>query len=81
MHTLVQLNKKGPFTHQYPKPMPLKDGQYAKIVKLGEREYIVRMISFIAGKLLTDIPKTPQLIRSVGKMLAELDRSLETIEF
>lgn len=54
-------------------PIPSKNQSYMAIVTIEGREYICRMLSYLEGKFLVDVPHTKKIFQSFGKFLAQLD--------
>ena len=46
----------------------------------GQTEHIVRLVSYLPGRLLADVASTPALMRSIGRSLAYLDIALSDFE-
>ena len=46
----------------------------------GQTEHVVRLVSYLPGKLFTDVSPTPALMRSIGRSLAYLDIALSDFE-
>ena len=59
-------------------PIPSKNQSYAALVQIDGREYICRMLSYLDGEFLGDVPHTKELIQSLGKFLAQLDGKLQS---
>ncbi|KAI1285316.1 Hydroxylysine kinase [Halotydeus destructor] len=65
-----------------PIPIATKDTEGKSVTmmrkKLGtEKEYAVRLMTFIPGKLFVDVPYTPNLLRTAGEQLAKLGAVLQ----
>jgi len=60
-----------------PKPIPLKDRNYTAILNIDGKKSICRMLSYLEGKFLRDVPHTIKLFHSFGKFLARLDKKLQ----
>ena len=60
-----------------PVPVPFVDGSYVKLLKIEGEERICRMLTFIEGDLLGDVPHTKSLFRSLGAFIAKLDLQLQ----
>jgi len=54
-------------------PIPSKNQSYTAIVTINGQEYICRMLSYLEGKFLVDVPHSKKLFQSFGKFLAQLD--------
>ena len=52
-----------------------------KILDVNGKESVVRLLTYVPGQLLNDVPRTPELIRSVGTCMVELLGLLEDVEF
>ncbi len=58
------------------KPVPFGVGDYLPVVELDGSQYIFRLLTFLEGKFMLEVPQTPELYRSLGRVLAEMDRQL-----
>jgi 4-aminobutyrate aminotransferase-like enzyme/Ser/Thr protein kinase RdoA (MazF antagonist) len=58
-------------------PIPSKNQNYSALVQIDGREYICRMLSYLDGEFLGDVPHTKELIQSLGRFLARLDLKLQ----
>jgi len=54
-------------------PIPSKNQSYTAIVTINGQECICRMLSYLEGKFLVDVPHTKKLFQTFGKFLARLD--------
>lgn len=72
---LLFLNKKG--QNNTPKPIPLRDRNYTTILNIDGKRCICRMLSYLDGKFLVDVPHTIKLFKSFGKFIAQLDIKLQ----
>ncbi|NNL01452.1 MAG: aminotransferase class III-fold pyridoxal phosphate-dependent enzyme [Eudoraea sp.] len=54
-------------------PIPSKNQSYTAIVTINGLECICRMLSYLEGKFLVDVPHTKKLFQTFGKFLAQLD--------
>ena len=72
---LLFLHKEGQNT--IPKPIQLPDGSYTLILNIEGKKYICRMLSYLDGKFLVDVPHTKKMFQSFGKFLAQLDVKLQ----
>ena len=60
----------------YPKPVPFLNGENVRIIQINGTSKICRLLSYLEGKFLGEINQTKDLIRSFGKSLARLNKSL-----
>ncbi len=60
----------------YPKPVPFLNGENVRIIQINGTSKICRLLSYLEGKFLGEINQTKGLIRSFGKSLARLNKSL-----
>ena len=60
----------------YPKPVPFLNGENVRIIQINGTSKIYRLLSYLEGKFLGEINQTKDLIRSFGKSLASLNKSL-----
>ena len=74
-NTLLFLHKEG--QNNTPKPIPLQDHGYTLISNIDGKKCICRMLSYLEGKFLAEVPHTRKLFQSFGKFLAELDVKLQ----
>ena len=74
-NTLLFLYKEG--QNNSPKPIPLGDQNYTAILNIDGKKYICRMLSYLDGNFLVDVPHTIKLFQSFGKFLAQLDIKLQ----
>ncbi len=74
-NALLFLHKQG--QNNTPKPTPLRDRNYTAIVNIDGKKCICRMLSYLDGKFLVDVPHTIKLCQSLGKFLAQLDIKLQ----
>ena len=58
-------------------PIPSKNQSYTALVNINGQEYICRMLSYLDGKFLVEVPHTKKLFQSFGKFLAQLDLKLQ----
>lgn len=64
-----------------PAVLPTRSGESLVTGKLPEGEYVLRVLSFVEGRLLADVrPRTDGLVRGLGAALGRLDRALEGFE-
>ncbi len=60
-----------------PRVIPNKDGETLFRIPHQGDEYLVRMVSYLEGRLLEEIiPKSPTLLRGLGAYVAKLDLAL-----
>ena len=74
-NTLLFLHKEG--QNNTPKPIPLQDRNYTVILNIDGKKCICRMLSYLDGNFLVDVPHTKKLFQSFGKFLAQLDIKLQ----
>jgi len=60
----------------YPKPVPFLNGENVRIIQIKGTSKIYRLLSYLEGKFLGEINQTKEIIRSFGKSLARLNKSL-----
>ncbi len=60
-----------------PKPIQLPDGSYTLTLNIEGQKCICRILSYLDGKFLVDVPHTKKLFQSFGKFIAELDVKLQ----
>ncbi len=58
-------------------PIPSKNQRYTALVNINGQESICRMLSYLEGKFLEEVPHTKKLFQSFGKFLAQLDLKLQ----
>ncbi|WP_019671159.1 aminotransferase class III-fold pyridoxal phosphate-dependent enzyme [Eudoraea adriatica] len=58
-------------------PIPSRNQSYTAIITIDGQEYICRMLSYLEGKFLADVPHTKKLFQTFGKFLAQLDLKLQ----
>ncbi len=63
-----------------PKIRRTRDDASSKTILLGETRHVVRLVSYLPGRLLADVSPTPTLMRSIGRSLAYLDIALSDFE-
>ncbi|XP_033220105.1 hydroxylysine kinase [Belonocnema kinseyi] len=74
---LLFLNKKG---ISCPLPVKCISGSYFSLQKINpetEEEHAVRLLVYLPGEILTNVPKTNELMLNVGKYVATLERILK----
>jgi len=65
--------------NKYPKPIPFLDKSYVKVIEVGGKSIIFRMLSFLEGDFLGAVNHTKKLFQSFGVFLARLDLKLQQI--
>ena len=60
----------------YPKPVPFLNGENVRIIQIKGTSKIYRLLSYLERKFLGEINQTKEIIRSFGKSLARLNKSL-----
>jgi len=60
----------------YPKPIPFLNGENVRIIEIKGSLKICRLLSYLEGRFLGEINQTKEIIRSFGKSLAQLNKSL-----
>ena len=63
-----------------PKIRRTRDGASSTTILLGETRHVVRLVSYLPGRLLADVPPTPLLMRAIGRSLERLDIALSDFE-
>jgi Ser/Thr protein kinase RdoA (MazF antagonist) len=58
-----------------PVPIPSSDGLFITELTSGGKTHFVRILEFIEGKMLKDVPHTTSLLKSVGKYVAQMDKA------
>ena len=64
--------------NNFPKPIIFKDNSFVKIIKIEEKELVVRMLSFLDGELYGNVTPTKTLFQSLGRFIALLDIQLQS---
>ena len=64
-----------------PKIRRTLDGAPSTTILHGETRHVVRLVSYLPGRLLADVPPTSSLMRSIGRSLAYLDMALSDFEY
>ena len=59
------------------RPIPLKDRNYT-VLDINGQKCICRMLSYLDGVFLADVPHTEKLFQSLGRFLAHLDLKLQS---
>jgi ethanolamine-phosphate phospho-lyase len=67
-------------SRKFPEPLATIDGSYVKTRTSNGKQQICRMLSFLDGQFLGDVPHTEVLFQSLGTFLAQLDLKLEGIK-
>ncbi len=61
-----------------PRVIPTTTGEESWTVQAGGDSHLVRLLSYLPGRLLADVPShSPALVSSVGRFLGRVDRALE----
>lgn len=64
-----------------PRPVPSRAGRAVETLELGGRPHLVRLLTWIDGvPLATAGRRSPALLRSVGRVVADVDRGLAAID-
>ncbi len=63
--------------NNFPKPIPLADREFVKLTEIDDRPTICRLLTFLDGTFLGDVPPTEELFSSLGTFLANLDLRLQ----
>lgn len=71
---LLHLNKQS--SGKYPTPLPFKDGNYVKKVTFEGVEKMVRLLTYVEGTFMGELPVTEQGAASLGSFLATLNQQL-----
>ncbi|XP_074088603.1 hydroxylysine kinase [Macrotis lagotis] len=60
---------------------PTKGGSLTSLMSIdsgsGTKSYLVRLFTYLPGRPIAQVPVTPKLLYDVGKLAAQMDRSLE----
>lgn len=75
---LLHLNAKG-FT-AIPEPLAFSNGEYFKIIHLEEGVQLCRLLSFVDGIFMTDLPLNEDIVRSLGTFTASLTMALSDFD-
>lgn len=70
---LLWLSKKAP--NRFPVPQKTLKGKTVAID--AENKKVCRLLSWLEGEFLSDVPQTPELFQSFGEFLAEMDATLQ----
>ncbi|RZC37182.1 hydroxylysine kinase [Asbolus verrucosus] len=71
---LIHLDKKGV---RCPKPVQNKNGRYYIIKDFSSGRHLVRLLEFITGSILHQVPSSMDLFYQVGQYVAKLDEALK----
>jgi hydroxylysine kinase len=63
-----------------PKIRRTRGGAASTTILYGETRHVVRLVSYLPGRLLAEVSPTPSLMRSIGRSLAYLDIALSDFE-
>ncbi len=74
--TLLFLQSKK--NNRFPKPIPFIDGSLVKVLQLEGKETICRMLSFLEGESLGEVPHSKTLFQSLGVFLAQMNLELQS---
>ncbi|MBL4658884.1 MAG: aminotransferase class III-fold pyridoxal phosphate-dependent enzyme [Alcanivoracaceae bacterium] len=58
---------------KYPRLTPFLDGSFIKVLRVNHKDVICRMLTYIEGELLVNVPHTEELFTSFGYLLAEMN--------
>lgn len=61
-----------------PTPIPFNDGSFVKTLHLEGEKTIFRVLSYLEGNFLGDVEFTPNLLNSLGRLLASVDIQLQS---
>ncbi len=73
--TLLSLNKNSP--GKFPKPIAYNNGEFIKILEIGGKLMICRLLSFLEGEFFGDIEQSKSLFQSLGDFLAKTSIDLK----
>ena len=59
-----------------PEPVAFSDGSFSKVIELEGQALLCRLLTFVNGKFMGDVPLTLDLVKSLGGYLAKLDAAL-----
>ncbi|RNC92469.1 MAG: aminotransferase class III-fold pyridoxal phosphate-dependent enzyme [Allomuricauda sp.] len=59
-----------------PKPIAFNDGSFAKIIDIEGQENLCRLLTFVDGTFMADVPLTNAMVSSLGTYVATLGRAL-----
>ena len=60
-----------------PKPVRNIFGHLHSIENIGGKQHVVRLLEFIPGELLKDVPRSESLFYQLGEFVANLDNKLQ----
>lgn len=60
-----------------PKPIANVFGKYFSLETFGKAQYIVRLLEYLPGKILAEVPPTEHLFYQTGEFVAQFDRALK----
>ena len=60
----------------YPRPVSFLNGENVRIIKINGNSKICRLLSYLEGSFLGEVNQTKEIIRSFGKSLAQLNKTL-----
>ena len=63
--------------NKFPKPIPFIDGSLVKALEIAGQETICRMLSFLEGESLGEVPHSKILFQSFGVFLAQMNMKLQ----
>lgn len=64
----------------YPKPIPFADDSYHKSINIDGKPMLCRMLSFLEGTFLAEVPVSKEAYASLGTALAEMDKELSSLK-
>ena len=64
-------------------PKPLKNvfGKYYSVEELGKTKHLVRLLEYIPGKILYEVPPKDHLFYQAGEFIGKLDNALKVSIF
>lgn len=62
------------------RPIKNKEGNYYSIENLSSGQHVVRLMNFLPGKAIFQVPPSARLFYQLGKFIAQLDESLKVQE-
>ncbi|MEO0572390.1 MAG: aminotransferase class III-fold pyridoxal phosphate-dependent enzyme [Bacteroidota bacterium] len=71
---LLHLQSKG--LTKIPKPIAFENGSYQKLVTIEGQPNLCRLLTFVEGTFLGDVAMNVDLVRSLGRFAAKLNRNL-----
>ena len=69
---LLHIHTKGNFSNKYSQPVESKHGKYVDVLNVDGKESIIRLLTYIPGTLLYDVPWTAELAASLAKEMVEM---------